>query len=77
MVGGELVEARKQRKITPDEYAALNNTMSNGFRDWAALRSTGDNGEPAHFARETSAVATGRNAATRSGSASTPTAASL
>lgn len=31
----KLVEARKQGKITPDEYAALNNTMSNGFRDWA------------------------------------------
>jgi hypothetical protein len=31
----KLVEARKQGKITPEEYAALNNTMSNGFRDWA------------------------------------------
>lgn len=31
----KLVEARKSGKITPEEYAALNNTMSNGFRDWA------------------------------------------
>lgn len=31
----KLVEARKAGKITPEEYAALNNTMSNGFRDWA------------------------------------------
>lgn len=34
-ITGKLVEARKQGKITPDEYAALNDTMSNGFRDWA------------------------------------------
>ena len=31
----KLVDARKQGKITPEQYAALNNTMSEGFRAWA------------------------------------------
>ena len=31
----KLVEARKQGKITPEQYASLNNTMSEGFRAWA------------------------------------------
>jgi hypothetical protein len=31
----KLVEARKAGQITPDQYTALNNTMSNGFRAWA------------------------------------------
>ena len=31
----KLVDARKQGKITPEQYAALNNTMSDGFRAWA------------------------------------------
>lgn len=31
----KLVEARKQGKITPDQYVVFNNTMSDGFRAWA------------------------------------------
>lgn len=31
----QLVEAKKQGSITQDQYTALNNTMSTGFRAWA------------------------------------------
>ena len=31
----KLAEARKQGTITPDEYIAFNNTLSDGLRAWA------------------------------------------
>ncbi|MBP6011441.1 MAG: hypothetical protein KBA31_04360 [Alphaproteobacteria bacterium] len=34
-ITNKLVEARKQGKITPDQYVVFNNTMSDGFRAWA------------------------------------------